>query len=128
VGLCSLDIPNMAQLKTRNSAKWLIGGYDLNVESLDAIKAGTAQITVGQHPYLQGYLPVLALVEQLKDGKPPVKGWINVGTEVITKDNVEDLYKRESDPAYMTQWYADYIAKNFSGDLNALSKPIPGAQ
>ncbi len=124
VGLCSLDIPNMAKLKTDNKATWLIGGYDLNVESLDAIKSGVAQVTVGQNPYLQGYLPVLALVAQLRDGKPPVKGWLNVGTEVVTKDNVDTLYKRESDATYMTQWYADFIAKNFT-DLNALQKPLP---
>ena len=122
VGLCSLDIPNLAQLKTRTDGKWFVGGYDLNVPSLDAIKAGTAQVTVGQQPFLQGYLPVLALVRQLRDGKPPVKGWVDVGTEVVTKDNVDEIYKRESDPAFMTQWYADYIAKNFA-DLNALAKP-----
>jgi ABC-type sugar transport system substrate-binding protein len=124
VGLCSLDVPNLAQIKTRSQATWLIGGYDLNIETLDAIKAGTAQVTVGQQPYLQGYLPVLALVNQLRDGKPPVEGWIDVGTEVVTQDNVDTLYTRESDVAAMTQFYADYISKNFA-DLNALQKPLP---
>jgi len=124
VGLCSLDIPNLAQIKTRSSAKWAIGGYDLNVETLDAIKAGTAQITVGQNPYLQGYLPVLALVQNLRDDKPLVEGWIDVGTEVVTPDNVEELYKRESDPAFATTWYADWIAKNFK-DLHGMAKPLP---
>ena len=47
VGLCSHDIPNLAKLKIR-SAPWLVAGYDLNVETLDAIKAGAAQLTVGQ--------------------------------------------------------------------------------
>jgi ABC-type sugar transport system substrate-binding protein len=56
-GLCSMDIPNLAKLKTRTGAKWIIGGYDLNQETLDALKTGTAQVTLGQHPYLQGYLP-----------------------------------------------------------------------
>jgi simple sugar transport system substrate-binding protein len=124
VGLCSLDIPNLAQIKTRSSAKWAIGGYDLNVETLDAIKAGTAQITVGQNPYLQGYLPVLALYQNLCESKPLVQGWIDVGTEVVTADNVNELYDREKDPAKATTWYADWIAKNFS-DLAALAKPLP---
>jgi simple sugar transport system substrate-binding protein len=122
VGLCSLDIPNLAQLKTRTNGKWFIGGYDLNVPSLDAIKAGTAQVTVGQQPYLQGYLPVLALIQQLRDGKPAVKGWVDVGTEVVTKDNVDEIYKRESDSAFMSEWYADYIKSKFA-DLNAVAKP-----
>ncbi len=126
VGLCSLDIPNLAQIKTRTNAKWTIGGYDLNVETLDAIKAGTAAITVGQNPYLQGYLPVLALKEYFVDGKPLVEGWVNVGTEVVTKANVDELYQREKDPATATQWYADWIAKNFS-DLSKVAGPMPSA-
>lgn len=127
VGLCSIDIPNMATLKTRTNAKWLIGGYDLNVPTLDAIKAGVAQVTVGQHPYLQGYLPILALYQTLEGKLSLDRQWVNVGTEVVTKENVETVYKRESDPEFMTQWYADYIAKNFS-DLQALAQPCKPCQ
>jgi ABC-type sugar transport system substrate-binding protein len=125
VGLCSMDIPNMAKVKQRTKATWLIGGYDLNEDTLDAIKAGLVSVTVGQHPYLQGYLPVMALVEHLRDKKPLPKGWVNVGTEVVTKDNVDDVYKRETDEVAETQWYADYIRKNFA-DMSALAKPMPG--
>lgn len=123
-GLCSMDIPNLAKLKTRTNAKWLIGGYDLNQETLDALKAGTAQVTLGQHPYLQGYLPVLALVQHLRDKKPLPKGWVNVGTEIVTKANVDSLYPRETDKAAETKWYADYVTKNFA-DLSAMAKPLP---
>jgi ABC-type sugar transport system substrate-binding protein len=126
VGLCSLDIPNLSKLKTRSNGKWLIGGYDLNQETLDAIKAGTAQVTLGQHPYLQGYLPVLALVQHLRDKKPLPKGWVNVGTEIVTKANVETVYPRETDRAAETKWYADHIAKSFT-DLGGMAKPLPKA-
>jgi ABC-type sugar transport system substrate-binding protein len=123
-GLCSMDVPNLAKLKARIKAQWLIGGYDLNRETLDAIKAGTAQVTLGQHPYLQGYLPVLALVRHLKDKKEMPKGWIDVGTEIVTKANVDALYPRETDTAAETKWYADHIAKTFA-DLAAMAKPLP---
>lgn len=123
-GLCSMDIPNLAKLKTRTKAKWLIGGYDLNQETLDSIKAGTTHVTLGQHPYLQGYLPVLALVQHLRDKKPMPKGWINVTTEIVTKANVDSIYPRETDKAAETKWYADFIAKNFA-DLSAIAKPLP---
>lgn len=124
VGLCSMDVPNLAKLKTRTGGKWLIGGYDLNQETLDALKAGTAQVSLGQHPYLQGYLPVLALVQHLRDKKPLPKGWVNVGTEIVTKANVDTIYPRETDRAAETKWYTDYVTKNFA-DLIALAKPIP---
>ncbi len=125
VGLCSMDIPNLAKVRTRSKAKWLVGGYDLNAETLDALKAGTTQISLGQHPYLQGYLPVLAMVQHLRDKKPLPKGWVDVGTEIVTKANVDSLVPRETDRAAETKWYADYIAKNFT-DLGSLAKPLPG--
>jgi ABC-type sugar transport system substrate-binding protein len=126
VGLCSLDIPNLAKVKSRAGGKWLIGGYDLNADTLDAVKAGTAQVTLGQHPYLQGYLPVLALVQHLRDKKPLPKGWVNVGTEIVTNANVEKVYPRETDRAAETAWYADHIKQTF-GDLGAMAKPLPKA-
>lgn len=124
VGLCSMDVPNLAKLKTKTHATWLIGGYDLNQDTLDAIRAGTVQVTLGQHPYLQGYLPVLALAQLLKDKKPLPKGWVNVGTEIVTKANVDSIYPRETDHAAETKWYADDAAKRFS-DLGSLAKPVP---
>ena len=124
VGLCSMDLPNLAKLKVRMKGQWLVAGYDLGRETLDAIKAGTIQIAVGQHPYLQGYLPILALARHLETKQPLPQGWINVGTEVITRDNVEPIYARETDAQKQTQWYADYVAKQFA-DLNAVAKPLP---
>lgn len=124
VGLCSMDIPNLYKLKQKTKATWLIGGYDLNKNTLDAVKSGTCQVTLGQHPYLQGYLPVLALVRHLRDKKPMPQGWLDVTTEIVTKENVDTVIPRENDPAVEKKWYADYIAKQFS-DLNAVAKPLP---
>src|SRR5207244_3149211 len=59
VGLCSMDLPKLAKLKVRTKGQWLVAGYDLGRETLEAVKAGTVQVVVGQHPYLQGYLPVM---------------------------------------------------------------------
>ncbi|MBI3413727.1 MAG: substrate-binding domain-containing protein [Verrucomicrobia bacterium] len=124
VGLCSMDLPNLAKLKTRTKGQWLVGGYDLGRETLDAVKAGTVQVVIGQHPYLQGYLPVVALVRHLRDKQPLPQGWVDTGTEVVTRDNADAIYERESDEKKQAQWYADYVAKHFA-DLNAVAKPLP---
>lgn len=124
VGLCSMDIPNLYKLKQRTKATWLIGGYDLNKETLEAVKNGTCQVTLGQHPYLQGYLPVLALVRHLKDKKPLPQGWIDVTTEIVTKDNVDKVAPRENDPAAEKKWYKAFIADKFA-DLSGNAKPLP---
>ena len=124
VGLCSMDLPNLSKLKERTKGQWLVAGYDLGRETLDAVRAGTVQVALGQHPYLQGYLPVAALARHLRDKQPLPQGWIDTGTEVITKDNVDAIYDREADEAAQTKWYADYVAKHFA-DLQTLVKPLP---
>ena len=127
VGLCSMDLPNLAKLKQRTKGRWLIGGYDLGRETLDAVRAGTIQVALGQHPYLQGYLPVAALARHLRDKQPLPKGWIEISTEVITKDNVDAIYQRETDQIAQKKWYADFIAQHFA-DMNAVAKPLPEAK
>ena len=124
VGLCSMDLPNLAKLKARTKGTWLVAGYDLGRETLDAIKAGTVQVAVGQHPYLQGALPIVAMARHLRTKQPLPQGWIDVGTEVVTRDNVDALYERETDEKKQSQWYADYMTKHFA-DLNALAKAMP---
>ncbi len=128
VGLCSLDIPNLASLKRQNDYQWAIAGYDLNVETLDAIRAGTAQLTVGQQPYLQGYLPVRALVESIRSGEPLVAGWIETPTEVVTADNVDDVYEREANEEAETAYYKEYIAQHYADLEAAVKGPIPGTE
>lgn len=122
VGLCSIDIPNLAQLKERNSASWLIGGYDLDPPTLDAIKAGTAAVTVGQQEYLQGYLVVRALAESLINGTPLVEGWLEGPTEVVDAANVEQYVARQTDNQVQYDYYKTYMADNFA-DLATAARP-----
>ena len=124
VGLCSMDVPNLAKLKARGSASWLVAGYDLNQESLDALKTGKADLLLGQNPYLQGYLPVRALVEHLKSKQPLPKGWVDVGTELVTAQNVGEVYAREVDRDVGRKSYAERLGQRFV-DLAALAKPMP---
>jgi ABC-type sugar transport system substrate-binding protein len=124
VGLCSMDLPNLAKLKERAKGRWLVVGYDLGRETLDAVRSGAVQVALGQHPYLQGYLPVMALAQHLRDKRPLPQGWIEIPTEIITQDTVDSVYQRETDQAAQRQWYADFIAKHFA-DLGAIAKPLP---
>jgi ABC-type sugar transport system substrate-binding protein len=121
VGLCSIDIPNLAQLKERTGATWLVGGYDLDIPTLDAIRAGLADVTVGQQEYLQGYLPVRILAEHLIDGTPLVTGWLETPTEVVDASNVDQYYERQSDDQVQYEYYKQYMAENFA-DLQAVAR------
>jgi len=121
VGLCSLDPPNIAQVRERGGYEWLGAGYDLETPTLEAIQAGHIGVSAGQQPYLQGYLPVRALVEEIQGGEH-VSGWLEVPTDIVTAENVEDFLPRESDAAAQKEFYATYIAENFA-DLQAAARP-----
>jgi simple sugar transport system substrate-binding protein len=122
VGLCSIDIPNLAQIKERTGGTWLIGGYDLDPPTLQAIQDGLAQVTVGQQEYLQGYLPVRMLAEHLINGTPLVEGWEETLTEVVTAENVADYIARQTDDQVQYDYYHDYIAQHYA-DLEKSARP-----
>lgn len=122
VGLCSIDIPNLAQLKERTSGTWLIGGYDLDPPTLQAIKDGWAAVTVGQQEYLQGYLPVRMLAEHLINGTPLNEAWQETPTEVVTIDNVDDYVSRQTDNQVQYDYYQEYMDANYA-DLEASGRP-----
>jgi simple sugar transport system substrate-binding protein len=65
------------------------GGFDLEPQTLTAIKAGQLDFTVDQSPYMQGFLPTLYLyVWQLSGGlvSPPTT---DTGLKFVTKANAD---------------------------------------
>ena len=64
------------------------GGFDLNPNTLTAIKAGNLDFTIDQQPYLQGFLPVLQLWLYKLSGGLAAPSDTNTGLLFVTKDNV----------------------------------------
>jgi simple sugar transport system substrate-binding protein len=65
------------------------GGFDLEPQTLAAVKAGQIDFTIDQSPYLQGFLPTLYLyLFQLSGGlvSPPAT---DTGLKFVTKSNVD---------------------------------------
>jgi len=114
VGTTALDLPNIYKFKLKTpGADFLAVGWDEEIEALQAIKEGYGMVTCGEHPYLYGYLGVKAFFDHFVNGKPLPKGWIYHGGEIVTKDNVDEILARESDPKKQHEWYKDYVKKNF---------------
>jgi simple sugar transport system substrate-binding protein len=64
------------------------GGFDLTPQTLSAIQGGSLQFTIDQQPYLQGFLPVLALYLFNLSGGLVAPPETNTGLTFVTKSNV----------------------------------------
>jgi simple sugar transport system substrate-binding protein len=69
-------------------------GFDTSPQIIDAFKGGWVQLTSDQQPFLQGYMPVLSLCQQVVYGLGAVN--VDTGAGFVTPDNyqaVADLAK-----------------------------------
>jgi len=73
----------------RSKGLKVAGGFDLVPETLESVKAGDLDYTIDQQPYLQGFLPVIALYLYKLSGGLISPAQTNTGLLFVTKDNVE---------------------------------------
>jgi ABC-type sugar transport system substrate-binding protein len=96
IGLCAPDIASLGKLQAANaSTPFVSGGYDLTAENLAEIKAGNAYISLGQTPFMQGYLPIKMLADVIRGDSTvdlSAGGFLDAGTEIVTADSVEEPY------------------------------------
>jgi ABC-type sugar transport system substrate-binding protein len=120
IGLCAPDIASLGKLNAANGDKFVAGGYDLTAENLAAIKDKHAYVSLGQSPFVQGYLPVVLLVEAIKAKKPLPVGFYDAGTQIVTADSVsmgnglpsvtfEQLQKLAADPKATAEFYQPWV-------------------
>jgi ribose transport system substrate-binding protein len=104
VSLESASSPAVADaVKRANVTDRLVLAWDVNPDTLDAIKAGTIDSTVAQKPFTMAYVGLRALdelfhspVKQLSkdhsaDAFAPYPVFVDTGTSLVDKINV-DLY------------------------------------
>lgn len=76
------------------SAAVKVATFDFNPDVLAAVRDGDIAFAVDQQPYLQGYLPVILLVEQVRHQIFPGKGsLIPTGPQFVTAQNAEEVIR-----------------------------------
>jgi ribose transport system substrate-binding protein len=70
------------------------GGFDLIPGVLDAIKNGTAQWSIGQNPYAQGWVTSALIHMQIEHDFPPFS--YDTGAEVVDASNIDAVIEREA--------------------------------
>lgn len=126
IGLCAPDITSLGQLQAKNPQhQFVSGGYDLTTQNLQQLQDGSAYVSLGQSPFVQGYLPVQMLVDAIRKHIDLSKGgFINAGTEIVTRDQVvephglpsetfADVQANAQSPARMASYYKPLISTFF---------------
>jgi simple sugar transport system substrate-binding protein len=90
-GITSLFAASMesarASLASRaNSMTWAC--FDLDSRTIQAVRSGAFLFTIDQQEFLQGYLPVLQLVQYIRYGITPVLSFEPTGPLFVTRSNV----------------------------------------
>jgi simple sugar transport system substrate-binding protein len=62
-------------------------GFDTSPQIVQAFKDGWVQLTADQQPFLQGYMPILSLCQQVVYGLAPIN--VDTGAGFVTPDNYE---------------------------------------
>jgi len=92
IGLCAPDVTSLGKLNSQIGDKLTAGGYDTTSANLAAIGAGHAYVTLGQNPFVQGYLPILMMYDAVtKHAKLP-KGFVESGTEIVDAGGATEPY------------------------------------
>lgn len=96
IGLCAPDLASLGQLQDANpDIDFIAGGYDLTADNLSALERGSADVSIGQTPFMQGYLPVRILHDVITgavDIDLTAGGFIDSGTEIVFSDSVQEPY------------------------------------
>jgi ribose transport system substrate-binding protein len=116
-----------AQLKKEQGGKYLIGGFDLNNQTLQDIKSGLVLCTVSNEHYLMGYIAMRFLAESAKTGKPLPKGWFDMPGLVVDKTLVDVIMSRQSSDTNTRAWLRPEIARIFA-NTSSFMKPLSTAR
>ena len=122
IGLCSFEVPNLVKLAKKSGGSFMIGGYDLEPETMEALKAGTADAAVGAEPYLQGYSAVRSLAEHVCGGTPMLRGFVNLPADVQTPATIAEELDWAADPVKTRDHYAKLMAEKMP-DLQGIAVP-----
>ncbi|BCP55485.1 hypothetical protein K32_41020 [Kaistia sp. 32K] len=96
--LCGPDTAAAGLVRKNQGKNIPIVGTDLLYQTLQLIKEGHIDATIGQQPYLQGYLPIMYAYQRVVLGAPKLDlpgGNFYLANEIVTKENVDHYLIRE---------------------------------
>jgi simple sugar transport system substrate-binding protein len=81
------NVPTYMQAAGKKPGDIYSFGFDTSPQIVEAFKGGWVQLTADQQPFLQGYLPILSLCQQVVLGLAPMN--VDTGAGFVTPQNYE---------------------------------------
>ena len=85
------NVPAYMQAAGKKPGEIFNFGFDTSPQIVEAFKGGWVQLTADQQPFLQGYLPILSLCQQVVYGLAPMN--VDTGAGFVTPENYEIVAK-----------------------------------
>ena len=114
IGLCTFEGPTFADLMPKLDIDFVTVTADLIPETLAAIRDGSVDAAIGQHPYLQGYLPMYFMARYTLEGVEMPNGHVRLPAEIVTKDNLDVVLERQNDQQKAYEWYKTFLEENLA--------------
>jgi ribose transport system substrate-binding protein len=116
IGDCASTAPPiLGRIKKETGGKWLVTGSELDPRTPALIKSGYVAGVTSAAFWVQGYVGGRVLYEQIAHGKyVNYKGWIDSGTLVVTKRNVDAILEALKSKESLAKYYAPTVKKIFA--------------
>jgi simple sugar transport system substrate-binding protein len=85
------NVPTYMQAAGKKPGEIFNFGFDTSPQIVEAFKGGWVQLTADQQPFMQGYLPILALCQEVVYGLAPID--VDTGAGFVTPDNYQSVAK-----------------------------------
>ncbi|NLS06290.1 substrate-binding domain-containing protein [Rhizobium sp. P32RR-XVIII] len=85
------NVPTYMQAANKKPGEIFNFGFDTSPQIVEAFKDGWVQLAADQQPFLQGYLPILSLCQQVVLGLAPMN--VDTGAGFVTPKNYEMVAK-----------------------------------
>jgi len=85
------NVPAFMTAAGKKPGEVIAVGFDTSPQIVAAFKAGWVQLTADQQPFMQGYLPILSLCQEVVLGLAPIN--VDTGAGFVTPDNYKTVAK-----------------------------------
>jgi len=127
LGVGDADSYSLARVKKQTGGKYLTAGFDLDPQTMQAVKDGTNFVAISPEHYLKGYVAMALLADHVKGKKDLPKGWIRVPGLVVDSSNIDQIITRQASQEGRHEQIAPE-AQKIVADVESYTRPYGDAR